>query len=49
MSEKDKTIIDLMLEIADRSRTCEGQVTRLLWLAMGLRWLTPRLESGGKT
>ena len=32
MSEKDKTISELKLGVADRSLNCEGQVTQLLWL-----------------
>ena len=32
MREKDKTITELKLEVADRSLNCEGQVTQLLWL-----------------
>ena len=32
VSEKDKTISELKLEVADRSLSCEGQVTQLLWL-----------------
>ena len=32
MGEKDKTITELKLEVADRSLNCEGQVTQLVWL-----------------